>query len=208
MELNMKEYTEQEKFWKGDFGDKYVDRMHGDKFIASNLSMFSSVLKNITNVDSIVEFGSNIGLNLRALRLLLPDVDLCGVEINKKAADILRKWGGAEVIESSIFDVKLNQKSDLSLIKGVMIHLNPEKIPMVYKTLYDSSNKYICIAEYYNPEPIELDYRGNSERLFKRDFAGEIMDMYPDLKLLDYGVTYKRDTLFNHDDLNWYLLEK
>ena len=38
-------------------------------------------------------------------------------------------------------------------------------------------SKYLLINEYYNPKPVSIDYRGHSERLYKRDFAGEILDI-------------------------------
>lgn len=78
----------------------------------------------------------------------------------------------------------------------------------VYDLMYNTSNKYICIAEYYNPKPVEIEYRGYKERLYKRDFAGEMLDRYPDLKLVDYGFVYNRDNNFPMDDFNWFLLSK
>ena len=39
-------------------------------------------------------------------------------------------------------------------------------------------------------------------------WAGEIMDKFPDLKLVDYGFNYHRDYNFSQDDSNWFLLEK
>jgi len=44
--------------------------------------------------------------------------------------------------------------------------------------------------------------------LFKRDFAGEMLDRFKDLELLDYGFVYHRDNNFPQDDLNWFLLRK
>ncbi len=72
------------------------------------------------------------------------------------------------------------------------------------------SNKYICIAEYYNPTPIENTYRGFEGFLFKRDFAGELLDSYDDLQLIDYGFAYRRDNNYHHyyDDISWFLLGK
>ena len=81
-------------------------------------------------------------------------------------------------------------------------------MPQVYELLYQSSKKYICIAEYYNPKPVEIDYRGHEGKLFKRDFAGEMMDKYKDLQLVDYGFVYHRDYQFAQDDMNWFLLKK
>ena len=45
--------------------------------------------------------------------------------------------------------------------------------------------KYICIVEYYNPTPVEVIYRGHKGKLFKRDFAGEMLDKYRNLKLIN-----------------------
>lgn len=200
--------TPQEEFWAGKFGDEYLERNQGEAVIASNIALFAKILSNTSDVNSIVEFGCNIGLNLRAVSALLPACKLAGIEINRKAAEILRKWGGAEVVEHSILDVELDTQYDLTLIKGVLIHVNPDELEKVYSRLYDASSKYLCIAEYYNPSPVAVKYRGHSERLFKRDFAGEMLDMYPDLKLVDYGFVYRRDVNFRQDDITWFLLQK
>ena len=53
-----------------------------------------------------------------------------------------------------------------------------------------------------------MTYRGHSQRLFKRDFAGEMLDRFPDLTLVDYGFAYHRDANFPQDDTTWFLLEK
>jgi spore coat polysaccharide biosynthesis protein SpsF len=52
-----------------------------------------------------------------------------------------------------------------------------------------------------------VNYRGNENRLFKRDFAGELINKF-DMNLIDYGFTYHRDKHFPQDDLTWFLLEK
>lgn len=94
------------------------------------------------------------------------------------------------------------------LIKGVLIHVNPDFLPKVYDKLVASARRYLLIAEYYNPSPVAIPYRGHKNRLFKRDFAGEIMDQHPEMKLVDYGFTYRHDPKFKHDDITWWLLKK
>jgi spore coat polysaccharide biosynthesis protein SpsF len=90
----------------------------------------------------------------------------------------------------------------------VLIHINPDRLQDVYDLLYKTSRRYICLAEYYNPTPVKVDYRGHKNKLFKRDFAGEMLDRFKDLELLDYGFVYHRDNNFPQDDLNWFLLRK
>ena len=75
---------------------------------------------------------------------------------------------------------------DLAVHGGVLIHINPERLPIVYQNLVSLSSRYVLVAEYYNPTPTEVNYRGHNERLFKRDFAGELIDEF-DLNLVDYG---------------------
>jgi spore coat polysaccharide biosynthesis protein SpsF len=55
---------------------------------------------------------------------------------------------------------------------------------------------------------VEVLYRGHTSKLFKRDFAGEMLDTYPDLSMVDYGFVYSRDNNFPQDDVTWFLLEK
>jgi pseudaminic acid biosynthesis-associated methylase len=200
--------TEQEVFWAGEFGDEYLKRNQGKHTVASNIALFSKILASVHTPKSIIEFGSNIGLNLEALSTLLPDVKLSAIEINQKAVERLQHIGNISVHHTSILDYKPESTHDLALIKGVLIHINPQELQTVYERLYQSSHRYICIAEYYNPSPVEISYRGHEGKLFKRDFAGEMLDKYPDLKLIDYGFVYHRDINFPQDDINWFLLEK
>lgn len=200
--------TAQEAFWAGEFGDAYADRNQGEHWIAANLAFFSKVLTRTSGIDSVIEFGANIGLNLMALKQLLPKAKLSAIEINQKAVAALGSLGFVQVYPHSILDFTPDQPRDLALIKGVLIHINPDMLPQVYERLYQSSARYICIAEYYNPSPVTIPYRGESDRLFKRDFAGEMLDRYSDLRLVDYGFSYHRDNHFPQDDLTWFLLEK
>lgn len=200
--------TEQEKFWAGEFGDDYSDRNIGAGWIAANTALFANVLDRTRGVKSVIEFGPNIGLNLRAMHNLIAGASLTGVEINAHAAEELRNWGQCEVREQSILDFAPEREWDLALIKGVLIHINPDALPHIYDLLYKSSRDYICIVEYFNPSPVALPYRGHEDRLFKRDFAGEMLDRFADLALVDYGFCYRRDPNFPQDDVTWFLLKK
>lgn len=200
--------TEQEAFWAGEFGDEYAARNRGASWIASNLALFAKILARTNNVRSVIEFGANIGLNLQAIRQLLPDAGLTALEINAQAVEELRKLRGIEIVHESLLVYAPAKSFDFVLIKGVLIHINPDALAGAYATLYKSSARYICLAEYYNPTPAAIPYRGHSDRLFKRDFAGELMKAYPDLRLVDYGFVYRGDPNFPQDDVTWFLMEK
>lgn len=197
-----------EEFWKGEFGDEYATRQ--EDMVENNREFFSRILYSnaiASEIDSVVEFGAGTGMNTAALHKIMgqPPVRLTSVEINREAAE---KIPHGNVYIGSMFDFKrVDPPADLAFTKGLLIHIPPEKINIAYDILYNSSNKYILIAEYYNPTPVEVEYRGHQGRLWKRDFCGEIMQRYPQLALLDYGFVYHKD-LYPQDDITWFLLEK
>jgi len=199
--------TEQEEFWKGTFGSDYIERNNEESIVAANISFFANAFRHVTRLDSVLEFGCNIGLNLKAIRRL-SQCSLTGIEINHKAVTYLQQWNDVNVIENSILDVDIKNVYDLTFTKGVLIHIAPDRLNDVYERLYKYSNKYILIAEYYNPTPVAVQYRGYDNKLFKRDFAGEVLSLFPDLSLLDYGFVYHGDTMWPQDDITWFLLSK
>jgi pseudaminic acid biosynthesis-associated methylase len=200
--------TEQEQFWRGDFGNTYVDRCRGDSALAARFSLWAKILQSCGPIESITEFGANIGLNLQALHGLVPGANLHGVEINAKAAEELRALGYVDVQEGSLLDTAPATKSDLSFTCTVLIHINPDALPRAYAQIAGATKRYAVICEYYNPTPVEIGYRGHTERLFKRDFAGEFMDVHPEFHLRDYGFAYHRDPNFPMDDFSWFLMER
>lgn len=204
----MKYQTDQEKFWSGEFGDRYTERNEGSSYEAALLNFFSEVLTHTGRIGSAIEFGANRGLNLATLRRLVPGIALSAIEINETAVAHLKTLPDVDVHAQSILDFTPAKTFDLAMIRGVLIHVNPERLQEVYDRLYQSSHHYILVAEYYNPIPVALPYRGHEERLFKRDFAGEIMDRFSDVKLRAYGFRYHRDPLFPQDDISWFLLQK
>ena len=122
--------TEQEAFWEGDFGDEYTDRNRGSDWVAANAAFFSKVLARTQQVQRVLELGSNIGLNLMALRHLLPAAKLSAVEINEKAASELQSnLPDVDLHLNSILEFQPNATWDLVFTKGVLIHINPDKLP-------------------------------------------------------------------------------
>lgn len=201
--------TEQEQFWAENFGDEYTTRNSGISLISANIALFSEIIAKTKGIETCLELGSNRGLNLIALRAVIPDIKIQAVEINKSAASECAKIPNVNVYNGSAFDFPVKEDAfDLTFTKGVLIHTAPEKLDTMYDILYRASKKYVLVVEYYNPSPVEITYRGHTGKLFKRDFAGELMDKYQDLELIDYGFVYHRDYNFPQDDCTWFLMEK
>ena len=199
--------TDQARFWAGAFGDDYIQRNNSAQLLASNLKLFTEIFSDSAlDVSSFMEFGANIGMNARAIKLLFPKSYFSGVEVNNKAFEELSQVADEAYLET-IEHFTVSKKFDVVFTKGVLIHINPENLGDVYEKMYTCSNKYLLVIEYYNPTPVTIEYRGNQDKLFKRDFAGEIMQRYPDVSLVKYGFAYHASS-FPQDDLTWFLLEK
>lgn len=201
--------TEQEHFWAGQFGSEYSTRNNSSRLQASNIAFFSKALSRAGRLPSCIEFGANIGLNLRALKLLYPDQAQHAVEINGEAVDQLVSVIPAEhVRRESILEFNADRHWELVLVKGVLIHIDPAWLHRAYESLYQACGRYVLLCEYYNPAPVSVNYRGHDNRLFKRDFCNEMLQLYPALELVDYGFAYHGDPIFPQDDITWFLMEK
>jgi len=202
--------TEQEYFWSSDFGNDYITRNNTPEILNNKKNLFKNIFKKLdSKIDSIIEFGANVGLNLNAIETVITNSPkITAVEINTESCKFLNKNQNYNVVNDSIVNYDTTIKSDFVLTMGLLIHLDPSILNNVYDILYNSSSKYICIAEYYNPTPISIDYRGEKNKLFKRDFAGEMLIKYADLKLIDYGFVYNKDPNYPLDDITWFILKK
>jgi pseudaminic acid biosynthesis-associated methylase len=210
LEIDRVYSTEQEAFWAGSFGDSYLTRNRGPHREAANRWLFSRALQSVGPLNSVLELGANIGANLSALRSLYPDLTCEAVEINVSAVNELRTQLDEQRVHlGSLLDFDGRPRMwDLVLCKGVLIHISPAELPRAYDVIARSASRFVVIAEYYSPRPMEVEYRGHADRLFKRDFAGEFLDRYSDFGLRDYGFAYHRDPVAAQDDITWFLLER
>ena len=196
--------NQQAETWAGAFGEEYTRRSPGD--VEANAVMFARVLGAMeSDPKEVIEFGAGMGANLLAIREL-SEAHLMGVELNGYALKNLRKEF-PDSYAGSMLDFIGNAEWDFAFTKGCLIHIHPDNLPRAYEVLYKASRRYIMVAEYYCPKPREIEYRGRMGLLWARDFAGEMLDKYQDLKLVDYGWVYHRDR-YKQDDISWFLLSK
>lgn len=200
------------EFWRGAFGDEYAERNALDPAaLRSRLAMWARVLAPLAGREpaSVLEVGANIGINLAALRHLLPST-LYALEPNDKARRRLIETGivpaeraiggGAQAIELGDGSV------DLVFTSGVLIHIAPDHLDAACAEMHRISKRYIACIEYFADQPTEVPYRGHSGKLFKRDFGALWLDRFPTLRLVDYGFFWRRVT--GLDNLTWWLFEK
>jgi len=201
-------------FWRGSFGDGYSDRCRGDALIKNNEALFRKALLPMfhTTPMRIIEFGANIGLNIHALRRIGPfsTCEFSAVEPNEKAAEELRKIDGVNVYQTAMQDTDAPWGGgyDLALTRGVLIHVPPGDLAQAYAAIHRATRRYILLAEYHSVKPVEVEYRGHGGRLWKRDFAAEMLDLFPDLCVINYGFAWHRDPYAPQDDITFILMER
>lgn len=201
--------TAQEQFWAGPEGDEYQARNANALVggLEANVALFSRILAKTMGVKTLIEFGSGAGLNLRAIHRVMPFISLYAVEINEGAVMKMPQCVLITMRGSVLEMPPLDLPCDLAMTKGLLIHIAPADLPRAYATLYQASTRYILMCEYYCPNPRMIPYRGQPDRLWARDFPGEMLAAYPDLRLIDYGFVSKLDP-HPQDDISWFLLEK
>jgi pseudaminic acid biosynthesis-associated methylase len=200
--------NEQTKFWKGQFGNDYTAR--NINLVENNYQMFKRIFYNddynfTCEIDSICEFGAGSGQNIQALQRIFPDAIYGAVEINDIAYIELNK-----IIEGtfkqSILDYDVNCGIyDLVLSKGLLIHIHPDNIEKAFDVLYNASNKYILLCEYYSPVRREILYRGEHNKLWAFDFLRPLIDKGCILE--SYGFVSKYDK-YSQDDITYALFSK
>jgi len=171
---------------------------------------FKKILKK-TNPKTIMEIGTNIGINLHYIRKIdyQKKIKIDAIEVNKKICDQLKKNKKLKincVINEDILNYSGNKKYDLVFTKGLLIHIDPKNLNKVINKIIKMSKKYILIIEYFSHKPTSIkNYRGKKDLLFKRDF-GKLF-LKKNLKCIDYGFLWKEKELV-FDNLNWWIFKK
>lgn len=197
--------------WRGGFGDDYVER---NRPTSETIDIMERVFRRVFErasppPASILEVGCNIGINLRALKRFTK-AELFAAEPNAKAR--------VRIVEDGVLDAahlhdawgsslpQADGSIDLVFTAGVLIHIPEPNLIETVREIYRVSRRYVACLEYFSRDPATVRYRGHEDMLFKRDFGGLYLDMFPDLKVVDDGFFWRRST--GADDLTWCLLEK
>ncbi|MCZ7660926.1 MAG: methyltransferase domain-containing protein [Xanthobacteraceae bacterium] len=204
--------TPQAEFWRGDFGNAYTDRnVASPAQMQARLALWSEILSHTISAPpaTILEVGANLGINLRALRLL-SSARCLALEPNDKARAILVRDGvvaAEDVCGGLASEIPFpDGAADLAFTSGVLIHIHPDHLAASLGEIHRCARRWIACVEYFSDKPETIPYRGHEERLFKRDFGGLWMDTFPDLRIVAYGFAWKRVT--GLDNLTWWLFEK
>lgn len=175
---------EHELWWASEFGDAYTERNQVDP--AERLPFWRSIISK-TQPDGVLEVGCNRGHNLLAIRECKPDARLIGIDVNEKALMEASEAGIESAFNMPAIEagVCFWEIADLSFTCGVLIHIPPAKLNETMASILLTSKKYVLAVEYDDTEEVEVEYRGFSDRLWRRPYG----KLYEDLgcRLIESG---------------------
>lgn len=198
--------------WAGNFGDDYIARNEFAEWkVPYGIKAFSAILEGL-NIESVLEVGTNVGLNLYYISTVLRDTPrLFAVEPNRQAFEKLVSNSNLKLEQAwncDAFSIPLPDSSvDLVFTAGVLIHIHPDNLSRAVDEIVRLSQRYILCIEYFSHEPQEIDYRGKKGMLFKRDFGSFYLDRHSNLQCVKYGFLWQREFKI-FDNLTWWLFEK
>lgn len=200
----------QERFWAETYAENYVEK-NRDFDLPLAAEGWSHMLRATTGqIESYLECGCNIGRNVGALELALPNATASIIEISRNAFEVVSsRHALAQAFNGSILDSDLEAESfDLVFTMGVLIHIAPDQLLANLEKVFEYSRRFVLIGEYFNRTPVALEYQGEDDRLFKRDFGKFVLENF-DVQCLDYGFLWSQIyEQAGFDDVTWWLFEK
>lgn len=204
--------TPQSELWRGGFGADYTERNTFDPdHMAAITRHWARLLQCVEARPpaSILEVGANTGRNLRAIKRI-STARLVALEPQEGARKVLAEDGvcaPGDIHDGLGQAIPLADGAvEMAFTVGVLIHIHPDQLAAAMREMHRVSSRYIACSEYFSDKPETIPYRGQTDALFKRDFGGMWLDLFPDLKVLDYGFSWKRTT--GLDNLTWWMFEK
>lgn len=191
----MHNLTEQASKWSGDFGREYTERnpqsieemeeLYTRNYGLTRTELNQRFLDNLDRSMRILEVGSNVGNQLICLQRMGFD-HLYGIELQSYAVEIAKsKSKNINIIQGEASDIPFKDSFfDMVFTSGVLIHISPKKLSDVLGEIHRCTKKYIFGFEYYSDETKEISYRGNSDLLWKADFAEKYLELFDDLTLV------------------------
>ena len=203
-------HSAQEQYWAQEAAQAYIARNSSFDHSLGSQAWATMLARADQPIRSFLECGCNIGRNVSQLALARPDARPSVIEISAPAFDFVnRQHDLVHAFNGPILDADLPAASfDLVFTMGVLIHIQPDQLLQTMARMYAWSSRYILMGEYFNRTPVMLEYHGQQDRLFKRDFGRLFADNF-DVEVRDCGFLWDRQyAAAGFDDITWWLFEK
>lgn len=167
--------SKQLDFWKGVWGTTYTIENTLD--ITGLTEAWRDILGD-RKISSVLEIGSNIGMNLAAIHNIHPEAELVAVEPVTYAIEQGKKlYSFISFHQNNGGSVSMGRKYDLTIAAGVLMHTAPEELDQFIDNLFSHSNKYVIIAELMGSGYV-AGYHSGMDYVFARDYQKIIKEKY------------------------------
>lgn len=191
----------QEEWWRGSWGDAYLQRNHPDWM---KRRAFWELMLERTRARSVLEVGCNRGANLIALRDVDPTLKLRGVDVNASAlAEATALAFDAREVAARDVGRLWPGRFDVVVTVGCLIHVAPADLHDAMRSIIGASNRFVLAVEYGSEIEEEISYRGHADRLWKRPFGA--IYVAHGLSVVDSGQLMPGD---GFDNTTWWLMSK
>jgi pseudaminic acid biosynthesis-associated methylase len=203
-------HSEQERFWAKTYAHEYIEKNTTFDHELGAKAWSLMLRATGSRIASYLECGCNIGRNVEQLKRVLPDAEPSVIEISEPAFEyVTARHRFARAFNGAILDADFADGSfDLVFTMGVLIHINPDQLLEHMRKIFAFSSRYVLLGEYFSRTPTTIEYQGEVDRLFKRDFGKLFIENFP-VKLVDYGFLWGH--LYDaagFDDITWWLFDK
>ena len=202
--------SEQERFWATTYAREYIEKNQTFDHRLGAQAWLLMLRGARGNIASYLECGCNIGRNIEQLGLALPGAQASIIEISEPAfRHVTARHRLAHAFNGAILDADFPAGSfDLVFTMGVLIHINPDQLLEHMAKMLAFSSHYVLFGEYFSRTPTTMEYQGEADRLFKRDFGKLFIENFP-VRLVDYGFLWGHVyDAAGFDDITWWLFEK
>jgi pseudaminic acid biosynthesis-associated methylase len=200
----------QEQFWAQEYARDYIVRNSSFDHAVGAVAWQRMLARAQRPIRNFLECGCNIGRNLHQLALALPEAAPSVIEISTPAFEVVTaEHSLVHAYNGAILDAPLPEQGfDLVFTMGVLIHIHPDQLLRHMARMHQLSSRYVLMGEYFNDTPTQIEYRGQSDRLFKRDFGKLFQDNF-DVQVVDYGFLWSTELgAGGFDNITWWMFEK
>lgn len=206
----MSYHSPQEQYWAEEAARAYIARNTSFEHDLGSRAWRRMLAGARQPIENYLECGCNIGRNLNQLALARPGAAPSVIEISQPAFEFVsRQHRLQHGFNGPILDAELPAAHfDLVFTIGVLIHIHPDQLLQTMARMHGWSRRYVLIGEYFNRTPMMLEYHGQADRLWKRDFGRLFADHFA-VDVVDYGFLWDREFgPAGFDDITWWLFEK
>lgn len=191
-----------EQLWGGDFGDQYVERNH--EAGQARAGFWASLLDEFP-ARRVLEVGCNVGANLQHLA---SHAEAWGVDVNRRSLELLHQRQPSVNAGFGIArDLPFRDGwFDLTFTVAVLIHQPEDALGLAMAELVRCSRRWILAIEYTAADPTVVEYRGQRDAFFKRDYGQRFASLFPELSMVRTGELTKPEGF--DDGLGYWVFEK